>query len=219
MSKFPMSYSRLSTFENCQQQFDYLYVTKNVQVVESEAMAYGTRVHESLEMYAKSRDEKYLTRETKKWKSLIDRLLEKKGTHLYEYQMALTPELEPCDWMAKDVWLRGIADVLVVDGETAYCLDWKTGKVRDNPTQLQLFACMVFLHFPEVQTVKTAFVWLKFDQVTDMVYKRSMFDLMWRNLTQRFDYVQETIDLGVFEAKPSGLCRWCAAKDICPYGR
>lgn len=219
MSKFPMSYSRLSTFENCQQQFDYLYVTKNVQVVESEAMAYGTRVHEALEMYAKSRDEKYLTRETKKWKSLIDRLLEKKGTHLYEYQMALTPELEPCDWMAKDVWLRGIADVLVVDGETAYCLDWKTGKVRDNPTQLQLFACMVFLHFPEVQTVKTAFVWLKFDQVTDMVYKRSMFDLMWRNLTQRFDYVQETIDLGVFEAKPSGLCRWCAAKDICPYGR
>lgn len=219
MSKFPLSYSRLSTFENCQQQFDYLYVTKNVQVVESEAMAYGTRVHEALEMYAKSRDEKYLTRETRKWKSLIDRLLEKKGTHLYEYQMALTPELEPCDWMAKDVWLRGIADVLVVDGDTAYCLDWKTGKVRDNPTQLQLFACMVFLHFPEVQTVKTAFVWLKFDQVTDMVYKRSMFDPMWRNLMQRFDYVQETIDLGVFEAKPSGLCRWCAARDICPYGR
>lgn len=219
MSKFPLSYSRLSTFENCQQQFDYLYVTKNVQVVESEAMAYGTRVHEALEMYAKSRDEKYLTRETRKWKSLIDRLLEKKGTHLYEYQMALTPELEPCDWMAKDVWLRGIADVLVVDGDTAYCLDWKTGKVRDNPTQLQLFACMVFLHFPEVQTVKTAFVWLKFDQVTDMIYKRSMFDPMWRNLMQRFDYVQETIDLGVFEAKPSGLCRWCAARDICPYGR
>jgi len=219
MSKFPMSYSRLSTFENCPQQFDYLYVTKNVQVVESEAMAYGTRVHEALEMYAKSRDEKYLTRETRKWKSLIDRLLEKKGTHLYEYQMAVTPELEPCDWMAKDVWLRGIADVLVVDGDTAYCLDWKTGKVRDNPTQLQLFACMVFLHFPEVKTVKTAFVWLKFDQVTDMVYKRSMFDPMWRNLMQRFDYVQETIDLGVFEAKPSGLCRWCAARDICPYGR
>jgi len=214
-----MSYSRLSTFENCPQQFDYLYVTKNVQVVESEAMAYGTRVHEALEMYAKSRDEKYLTRETRKWKSLIDRLLEKKGTHLYEYQMAVTPELEPCDWMAKDVWLRGIADVLVVDGDTAYCLDWKTGKVRDNPTQLQLFACMVFLHFPEVKTVKTAFVWLKFDQVTDMVYKRSMFDPMWRNLMQRFDYVQETIDLGVFEAKPSGLCRWCAARDICPYGR
>jgi len=219
MSKFPMSYSRLSTFENCPQQFDYLYVTKNVQVVESEAMAYGTRVHEALEMYAKSRDEKYLTRETRKWKSLIDRLLEKKGTHLYEYQMAVTPELEPCDWMAKDVWLRGIADVLVVDGDTAYCLDWKTGKVRDNPTQLQLFACMVFLHFPEVQTVKTAFVWLKFDQVTDMIYKRSMFDPMWRNLMQRFDYAQETIDLGVFEAKPSGLCRWCAARDICPYGR
>jgi predicted RecB family nuclease len=214
-----MSYSRLSTFENCPQQFDYLYVTKNVQVVESEAMAYGTRVHEALEMYAKSRDEKYLTRETRKWKSLIDRLLEKKGTHLYEYQMAVTPELEPCDWMAKDVWLRGIADVLVVDGDTAYCLDWKTGKVRDNPTQLQLFACMVFLHFPEVKTVKTAFVWLKFDQVTDMVYKRSMFDPMWRNLMQRFDYAQETIDLGVFEAKPSGLCRWCAARDICPYGR
>jgi len=95
----------------------------------------------------------------------------------------------------------------------------KTGKVKENPTQLQLFAAMVFWHFPEVQTVKTSFIWLKFDEVTNAKYERRFLGALWGALEPRFTKVQEIIDLGVFNTKPSGLCPWCAAKDICPDAR
>jgi predicted RecB family nuclease len=133
--------------------------------------------------------------------------------------MAVNADLQPVEWFSSDVWVRSIADVLVVDGDTAYCLDYKTGKVKENPTQLQLFAAMVFWHFPEVTKVKTSFLWLKFNEVTNATYERRFLDSLWRALSPRFHKVQEVIDLGVFKAKPSGLCPWCPAKYICPDAR
>lgn len=133
--------------------------------------------------------------------------------------MAVNRNLEPVEWFASDVWIRSIADVLVVDGATAYCLDYKTGKVKENPTQLQLFAAMVFWHFPDVQTVKTSFIWLKFNETTNAKYERRFLGSLWQALEPRFSKVQEVIELGVFDTKPSGLCPWCAAKEICPDAR
>ncbi len=220
----PLSFSRLSTFEQCQAQFDYLYVSKRVQNSSNDASEYGNRVHELLEAKGKGElDETTLSLEGQqtldKWGSVVDKILAREGTKYFEYQMSVNRALEPVEWFAKDVWLRSIADVLVVDGDTAYCLDYKTGKVKDNPTQLQLFAAMVMWHFPEVNTVKTSFIWLKFDEVTNSKYERRFLSSLWRALEPRFDRVQEVIELGVFSARPSGLCPWCPAKHICPDAR
>lgn len=226
----PLSFSRLSTFENCQAQFDYLYVSKRVQNTSNEASDYGDRVHKTLEAYgllatdeerAEMRAKATLEEKTtlEKWGHIVDKILARPGEKLFEHQMSVNRQLQPVDWFAKDVWIRSIADVLVVDGDTAYCLDYKTGKVKDNPTQLQLFAAMVMWLYPQVNTVKTSFIWLKFDEVTNAKYERRFLDSLWRALEPRFDKVQEVIDLGVFKAKPSGLCPWCAAKEICPDAR
>ena len=224
MSKMPLSYSRLSTFENCQQQFDYLYVSKTVQSVGSDATEYGDRVHKLLEDYGKGElDEENLTEEgklsLKKWGSIVDTIMSRGGDKYFEHQMAINENLEPVGWFDSDVFFRSIADVLIVDGDTAYCLDYKTGKVRESPTQLQLFAAMVFWHFPEVQKVKTSFIWLRFNQTTNTTYERRYLDSLWGALKPRIDKVHETVELGVFEAKPSGLCPWCPAQDICPDAR
>lgn len=225
MSKvMPLSFSRLSTFEQCEQKFDYLYVSKTVQDQGSEVSEYGNRVHEVLELYGKGElDQSTLTIEGKqtmqKWGGLVDRITARDGEKFFEYQMAVNADLQPVDWFASDVWIRSIADVLVVNGATAYCVDYKTGKVKDNPTQLQLFAAMVMWHFPQVTAVKTSFVWLKFNEVTNVTYERRFLESLWNGLSPRFKKVQEVIDLGVFKAKPSGLCPWCPAKDICPDAR
>lgn len=224
MSKMSLSYSRLSTFEQCPAKFDYLYVTKAVRDQGSEASEYGNRVHEVLELYGKGElDKETLTLEGKqtleRWGSLVDTINAKSGDKYYEYQMAVTETLEPCDWFSPDAFIRSIADVLVVDGTKAYCLDYKTGKVKENPTQLQLFASMVFWHFPEVEEVRTSFIWLKFDQVTNATYQRKYASALWDGLKPRFEQVIDTVELGVFDTKPSGLCPWCPAKDICPDAR
>ena len=220
----PLSFSRLSTFEQCPAQFDYLYVSKRVKNSSNDASEYGNRVHEVLEQKGKGElDEAALSVEGKqtleKWGGVVNKIMARNGDKLFEYQMAVNADLQPVEWFSSDVWVRSIADVLVVDGDTAYCLDYKTGKVKENPTQLQLFAAMVFWHFPEVTKVKTSFLWLKFNEVTNATYERRFLDSLWRALSPRFHKVQEVIDLGVFKAKPSGLCPWCPAKYICPDAR
>ena len=155
----------------------------------------------------------------KKWGNIVDVIMSRSGEKKFEYQMAVNENLEPVDWFADDAYFRSIADVLVIDGDTAYCLDYKTGKVRESPTQLQLFAAMIFWHFPEVQTVKTSFIWLRFNKTTNTTYERRYLESLWGALKPRIDRVHETIDLGVFETKPSGLCPWCPAKEICPDAR
>lgn len=226
----PLSFSRLSTFEQCPAQFDYLYVSKRVQSTTNEAADYGDRVHKKLEAYGRlaSDEERIVMRaeaalEEKstldQWGGIVDKILSRPGQKYFEYQMAVNRQLQPVDWFAKDVWIRSIADVLIVDGDTAYCLDYKTGKVKDNPTQLQLFAAMVMWLFPQVNTVKTSFIWLKFNETTNAKYERRFLDALWRALEPRFDKVQEVINLGVFDTKPSGLCPWCPAKGFCPDAR
>tara|TARA_B110000858_G_scaffold119295_1_gene136236 strand:+ start:31 stop:717 length:687 start_codon:yes stop_codon:yes gene_type:complete len=223
MSDIALSYSRLSTFEQCQAKFDYLYVSKTVKDQGNEVSAYGNRVHEVLELYGKDELPTPLGLEAKqtlqKWGGLVDKIKSKRGEKYYEYQMAIDKGRVPTGWYDGDAYFRSIADVLVVDGDTAYCLDYKTGKVKDNPTQLQLFAAMVFAHFPNVQEVKTSFIWLKFDQVDNTIYKRDHLEALWNGLQPRLDMVKEVVDLGYFKTKPSGLCPWCPAQDICPDAR
>ena len=220
----PLSFSRLSTFEQCPAQFDYLYVSKRVANQSNEHSEYGDRVHKVLEAKGKGElDVGALSVEEKntleRWGPIVDRITSQSGDKYFEHQMAVNRDLTPVGWFDSDVWIRSIADVLVVDGATAYCLDYKTGKIKENPTQLQLFAAMVFWHFPQVETVKTSFIWLKFDEVTNAKYERRFLGALWSALEPRFTKVQDVIELGVFDTKPSGLCPWCAAKDICPDAR
>lgn len=213
----PLSFSRLSTFESCEQKFDYLYISKSVKDSDNEYTIYGTRVHEALEKYGREGTEP--PAESAPFKSLVDKIVAVPGTHYFEHQMSVDRNSVPCGWFDPLVWIRGIADVLVIEGTRAFCLDWKTGKPKDNPTQLQLFAALIFIHFPEVQEVRTSFIWLNHGQTTDMRFTRAMFPHIWSALTTRFKRVQETIDAGVYKARPSGLCRFCPARSICVSAR
>ena len=223
MGAMALSFSRLSVFEQCQARFDYQYVSKRIQDQANEASAYGDRVHKVLE--AKGRGEDIIATDAEtlstleQWGGLVDMIMSRPGEKLFEHQMAVNGRLEPVDWFAHDVWIRAIADVLIIDGDTAFVGDWKTGKVKDNPTQLQLFALMVFWHYPQVKVVKTAFIWLKFKQLTDARYERRFAETLWNAIRPRFDKVQEVIELGVFKTKPGPLCPWCPAQTICPDAR
>lgn len=229
--KMPISYSRLSTFEQCGLKFEYLYVTKQVIDSGSEATHYGTRVHEALELYGKAlatgkskevaADEALAgtNNEAVSWLPLVDKINSQQGDKYYEYQMSITSDKKPCDWFASDVWLRSIADVLIINGKQATIIDWKSGKVRDNPSQMQIFAMMVMLHFPQVETVKTSFVWLVYNKITNITFTRRMIEGLWSALNPRFDALQDAVDVGAFKATPSALCNWCCAKNICPSKR
>ena len=50
-------------------------------------------------------------------------LIQIKGKKMCEYEMALNYHKEPCDFKDKNRWVRGIADLVIVDGSDAYIIE------------------------------------------------------------------------------------------------
>ena len=212
-----MSFSKLNNFENCPKRFYYTYIdTGALPQVETEQMKRGTRVHNSLELYGRTGDAQHLTTESKKYKDVVDRILSASGDKYYEFNMAITKSKDICSWDSPNLWLRGIADVLIVDGSTAHCLDYKTGKVKNDSTQLQIFSLLTFAHFPKVEEVNTGYLWLAHDELSAMTYSRSYLSSFWESIEARIDKVYEAIETDTFPTRPTKLCGWCQAKEICP---
>lgn len=203
----PVSFSRMSTFEQCETKYEHLYILKDVRDAGSFHTEYGTRIHEALEHYG--RDGRPLSQEAVRYQPVVDLLLNKPGVRYFEHQMAIDVDHQPVDWNSPFAWFRGIADVLILNDSKAVIVDWKTGKVKDNPTQMILFALLVMDHFPEIEEVSTAFVWLAHNEVTSSTYCRKRKDQMWASVSPRIDALQKTLDLGVFGKTKSGLCGWC----------
>jgi RecB family exonuclease len=214
MKHYPLSFSKLNTFEQCPRKFFHVYIDQTFPTRVTEQMAVGTRVHEALEHYGKAG--KPLSSEATKYKPLIDTVLAQPGEKLFEHKMAITYEKNPCAWDADALWLRGIADVLVVHNGTAICIDWKTGKPKVDSTQLTIFALLTFAHFPEVHTVKSSFVWLAHDDLSKTSFSRQYSAALWGAIENRIENVQEAVRCNTFECRPSKLCGWCPAETICP---
>jgi ATP-dependent exoDNAse (exonuclease V) beta subunit len=119
------SYSSLKEFVNCPKQYYEIKVAKSVTKKVTVQMLYGTEVHKAIEDYV--REGKPLAKHYSHFQPVLDELLNIPGTRYPEYQMALKPDRGKCEFDAEDRWVRGIVDLLIVDGKDAFIIDYKTG--------------------------------------------------------------------------------------------
>ena len=211
MKKQAWSHSSLKDFEGCQRRYHEVKILKNYPFTETEATRYGNQVHESLELYI--RDGKEIPPEHAQFKPVVDALLKKPGRKLAEYEMALTEDLEPCHWKSPNVWVRGIADILILDDEnlTAWVGDWKTGNNKyPDREQLKLMALMVFTHFPHIRKVNGGLLFVVKNDLVKGNYLRGEAEEYWWDYRERVARIEQAHDSGVWNPKPTPLCGWCA---------
>jgi hypothetical protein len=211
------SYSSIKMYENCPKRYYHQRVTKEVQDTGSDATKYGEEVHSSLELRLK--ENKPLTDGTQKYEPLCKSIEGMGGTLLAEQQLCLNENLTPTGWWDKDAWLRSILDVLIIVDDKAIVMDWKTGKRRPDFTQLQLFALQVFKHYPKVKKVQSTFIWLKDMSMDSETFKSDQTNLMWADMLARIERINQSVEHNNWPAKPSGLCNWCPAKNMCEYAK
>ena len=215
------SFSALKMYENCPRRYMHQRVNKEVQDEGSDASKYGERIHEALEL--RLRDQSPLTDETRKYESLCTAIEResKDGELFVEQKMTLNKNLTPTEWFAPDAWFRSVLDVLMIheNQKKAFVLDWKTGKRRPDFTQMEIFALQVFKHYPEVDSVTSALVWLRDYKMDTQVYKREQSNEMWAKIMARINRIYESLEHDTWPPKPSGLCPWCPAKHICDYAK
>jgi RecB family exonuclease len=213
MTNVTWSHSSLKDYEGCPRRYHEVKVLKNYKFQDTQATLYGKELHEAAEFYIK--DDTPLPPQFEFIKDTLDALKVKPGRKLCEYKMGVTADLRPCDFLAKDVWVRGIADLLIIDDEnlTARVVDYKTGNNKyPDREQLKLMSMMVFAHFPHIRRVTSALLFVvKNDMVKSSMMVGEAADAWW-DYRERVARIEQAHATGVWNPKPTPLCGWCAVK-------
>ena len=208
--KVTWSHSSLKDYEGCAKRYQEVKVLKNFPFVENDATRYGTEFHKAAEDYIQ--DGVLLPEQFNFAKATLDALIAKPGRKMCELQMALTTDLKPFDWKSKDAWVRGIADLIIVDDEnmTAWVVDYKTGNNKyPDREQLKLMSLMVFAHMPHIRKVNSALLFVVKDDMVRHAMTLDQADAEWWQYRERVARIEQAHDAGVWNPRPSPLCPWC----------
>lgn len=206
-SPAPWSFSRIKAFQTCPKQFYHVSVLKQYPYKETDAMRYGTEFHTAAEHFIG--DGTPVPDRFAFAQPVLDALAKMPGEKLCEQKLGLTEALEPCGFFDKDVWFRGIVDLLIIDGEAATIVDYKTGKSARyaEKGQLELMAMSVFRHYPQVKKVRAGLLFVIANDFIKGAYKRNGQKKLWAKWLSDYGTMEAAFEAEVWNPKPSGLCK------------
>lgn len=210
------SYSSLSLFQQCPKKYHHLRVLKDYKEPESQQMRYGLDLHKAAEEYIKS--DTPLPEGFAFMQPVLEKLKSLEGEKHCEYRLGLTRSLEPCGFFDKDVWWRGIADLLILNGDVARPLDYKTGKDKyADLKQLEILTLAVFKHFPQVRTSKAGLLFVVHNNFIKETYTKDNEMTMWAKWIPETERLEKAFETDVWNAKPNFTCKaWCVVTS-CPH--
>lgn len=210
----PWSYSGIKTFETCPLKYCAEKVTKEIKFTDTEHTIYGKEVHTACEEFI--RDGKPIDPRFGWMMPALERLNHIEGKKYCELKLGIKRvdgRLEACDFFDPKVWMRGIADLVIVNGSIGHCIDYKTGRSSRyaDPRQLALMAAGMFLKFPELQKIKTALLFVVAGDLVKTEFKReNAFDIF-AELDELLTRRDVAYNLNLFNPRPNGLCaKYCA---------
>jgi hypothetical protein len=219
LKEWSWSYSKLKNYEECPKRHYEVDIARTYAEEENtdpnSPLNWGNRVHAELAATLQGKQE--LPPEMQAYQRWVDVIKNGPGQLYVEQKYAITRDFKPTQYFAKDVWYRGIGDVVRIDGPVALVLDWKTGKILEDSVQLMLMAQCLFSHFPQLKRVRSEFVWLKEDCSTPEVYDRAEVARNWVGLMERVSTLEFASKTMNYPPKPGRLCKnWCIVQS-CPF--
>ena len=219
-----LSYSRLSTYEQCPMKFnsqflkkDYPDDSKNIHFIK------GEKKHKQLQNYVQCKNDPTMVKmmydgDVAAATKIVDALVDAGFSLQAELKLAVDNNFKPCDWFAKNTMYRAIIDVLGLRNEIAMAGDWKTGKYREydakSTGQLHLTSAVILAHCPSVEEVRTAYFFIEQKQTLQRKFSRDMMD---NGLTKPFYEAFETVNADKeFAPKKNEYCGFCMIKSKCP---
>jgi hypothetical protein len=211
------SYSSIKLFDQCPKKYYHLRVVKDVKEPPTDAIMYGKQFHEAAELYI--RDGTPIPPQFSFITPSLDALKAIEGEKHCELEMGLTANLEPCGFKDPEVWWRGVADLAIINGDEARCLDYKTGKSAKyaDTDQLELMALAMFKHFPDIKVVRGAlFFVISKDFIKDS-YDSEKQDKMWAKWLAEYNKMKFAYENDIWNPRPSGLCKKHCLVLECPH--
>jgi hypothetical protein len=206
------SYSSIKTFDQCPKKYYHLKVAKDVKDTAGPEADYGTQAHEAAEHYIKHGTP--IPGKFKIMRPVVETLAQFPGEKHTELKLGVRKTdtgYEPTTFFAKDVWWRGIVDLLITNGKTAHMVDYKTGKNAKyaDMKQLDLMAGAVFVHYPEITKVKSGLAYVVSNEFPKKTHTREHIDTYFSVFDNQLQQLEDATDSGMWNAKTSPLCGWC----------
>lgn len=221
-TSYPVSFSRLKAYKTCPRQFYEVTVLKKYPRQETEATLYGTAFHEAAEKFI--RDGVELPAYFSFAKQHLEILKGIEGDKYCEHEMGITKKFEPCGFSDEGVWVRGIADLLVVNevSGVARVLDYKTGKSAKYADlgQLELMSLLLFKHFPKIRRVKAGLLFVVAGQFVKDTYEVDKESIYWRKWVADIARLERAYETNVWNPVKTGLCKaHCVVVDCVHNGK
>jgi hypothetical protein len=206
------SYSSLGTFKQCPKKYYHLKVAKDFKDSENSASLYGKEVHTAAELYMKN--DTPIPKKFSFMVPIVESLKNIGGDKLCEVKLAVAKGPDgyaPTTFFATDVWWRGVADLVILDGDIAYSVDYKTGKNAKyaDTTQLDAVAAGLFTHYPELKTIKSALAYVISKEFITKEHTVDKCNEYFETFHPALDRLAVAEDTGVWNAVSGPLCGWC----------
>src|SRR5208337_2216514 len=142
------SYSFFNDLASCPRKAQHKYVLRDVPREDSPALEHGRRVHEALE------------KRLSETSSRLPDDLAPYDPHV-EVELAMTLGGKGCGFWDEKAFLRGKVDVAITSGDRCLILDWKTGKPREDPLELEIFSLLIKCNNSDLSSFTGRYVGLK----------------------------------------------------------
>lgn len=208
------SYSSIKTFDQCPKKYYHLRIVKDVKDEDSTATLYGKELHTAAEEFI--RDAKPIPAKFAFLAPTLEALRNIEGEKHCELKLGVAKregKFVPCEFFTKDVWWRGIADLLIVNEEKqiAHLVDYKTSKNAKyaDTKQLDLLAGAVFTHFPKVKEIKSALLFVVSNEIVKKKHEAIMRTSYLNCMEPELLRLGAAIKTDVWNPNAGPLCRFC----------
>lgn len=201
------SYSTITAYENCPYKY---WATKVGKIVsdDNQTNRSGADDHQAFEHYVGRN--RPLPEHLLRFKPALDKLKNAAGDKVVEQQFALDEQYNPCgfkDW--NRAWVRAVSDYLCINGTVARMVDYKFGKVHKDADQNSLVAGVLFQTYPQLQQVKTAYWYAKFDKVVPFDFTRADIPRIWNRFLPTVNKMAEAKIKDHWPKIENPLCAYC----------
>lgn len=208
------SYSSIKTFDQCPKKYHHLRILKDFKDEDSVATIYGKELHKAAEDFIKEGTP--IPPRFSFINDTLEALKKIKGKKYCEIKLGIAKrdgKFVPCDFFAKDVWWRGIADLLIINEEkqTAYLVDYKTSKNAKyaDTKQLDLLAGAVFTHYPKIVEIKSALLFVVSNEIVKKNHEFMMQSSYLNSMEPELARLDAAIKTNVWNPNAGPLCKFC----------
>lgn len=223
MNKESFSYSKINTFDNCQRKYEFSYLKKYPRSSNVSSLK-GTLLHKMIELYVKGLDynieydgdfKKLPEIEFNNFKKEFESIKEQSTIQalkgMYGKYEVLDVENKVSN-IFEDFVFSGVCDTFVKNENKIIIIDYKTGKPYRNFEQLEYYAYIYSLIYPEVENYMLILSYVMYEK--DEILKIKKEDLLdvENKLLRKIDLINNT---NIYNKNTTQLCNYCEYKKEC----